>query len=170
MILMLVFQLIFYNWYHFELFFLERAGELRIIILRRKKKSPKWASTKRTTLRWPNPHIHELIHANQKTHHSCTRTRYGHIFLSPVAPAKHHILVSSLMSWTIMEILGDTPSKTQVLLCFHSHHATRATIVLKPRLFSLGTLGEEAHHQSWNTEEPSPAVNCYKPTIDNTIN
>jgi hypothetical protein len=35
---MLVFQLIFYNWYHFELFFLERVGELHIIILRRKKK------------------------------------------------------------------------------------------------------------------------------------
>ena len=43
-------------------FSLERAGELHIIILRRKK-SPKWTKTVyKATSRWPKPNIHKGIH------------------------------------------------------------------------------------------------------------
>ena len=60
------------------------------------------------------------------------KEHHGHMLRSPLAPAAHHSLASSLISCIMTSNLGEVPSKTQPFLCFRIHQDTSTTKELKP--------------------------------------
>jgi hypothetical protein len=102
--------------------FLEQTGELHIVILRRIKEMVRTLTTHtidlHDTKRQPQP--------TTSKHYSVFGTRAR----MPLALAKPHLYNSSLASSNASAMLGEVPSKTEQLRCFHNVKAPKTTIEL----------------------------------------
>ena len=98
------------------------------------------------------------------------KEHHGHMLRSPLAPAAHHSLASSLISCIMTSNLGEVPSKTQPFLCFHIHQDTSTTKELKPLRDWLGTRCTAWSHQSAKILSFQPGASCCSPISSKTEN
>jgi hypothetical protein len=142
--------------------FFSNAGELRIIVLRRKErgKEPRNSKLYRLVdspeLQTPRPLPEETYYPGAAM--AWRRDR-------PLAPATDHNRASSLAAVRAAATHGASPSKTHRFLCFQIIHAPNTTMELKPFLrCSSCTRIEETLHQPSKESSVCCGANVTMPT------
>jgi hypothetical protein len=143
-------------------FFLEHAGELRIIILSREKGLNKTKNNGYTKI---GVKREEKEKKRRKRGEKGKKGGKGKKRKTTKTPIQGHSLLRALAPTNSQSLASSWICKTQAFLCFHIHQATRITNVLNPSLCKTGTRPSAILHQSWNIDVSSPSATSCSPTL-----
>jgi hypothetical protein len=126
-------------------FFLESAGDLRIIILRKER-----SKVDRITTPRPNPQFSPTRGKPDGPYETLFKATIIPKLFKCFAPALLQLINSSRNNLFVKLMEGLTPSKTALLRESHKHQAPRIMTLLKPLLLHLWTLLETLSHHAAN--------------------